>query len=123
MMPKEADPKLKKVLNAFPVRNPVKWRLENGRAVVIYSKNLTAVEKRMSAWLGGSEHVRRPMDEVGTEIWTMCDGHHSILDICKKMDERHHEKVEPVVKNVVGFLEILLKLNLVSLKKGTTKKA
>jgi len=118
MLPSELDAKTKKVLGAYPLRAPVKWRMERGKAVIIYSKNLSKLEKKVRSVVGGPENIRRPLDEVGTDIWLMCDGKHTILDICTHLDSKHHEKVEPVVKRVTTFLEILLKLNLLSLSKA-----
>lgn len=117
MLPSDLDPKTKNVLGAYPIRAPVKWRMEQGKAVIIYSKNLSKLEKKVHSVVGGPENIRRPLDEVGTDIWLMCDGKHTIFDICKKLDGKHHERVEPVVKRVTSFLEILLKLNLVRLSK------
>jgi len=117
MLPGELDAKTKKVLGAYPLRAPVKWRMERGKAVIIYSKDLSKLEKKMRSVVGGPENIRRPLDEVGTDIWLMCDGKHTIFDICTKLDSKHHEKVEPVVKRVTSFLEILLKLNLLRLSK------
>lgn len=115
MLPSDLDTKTKKILNAYPIRAPVKWRMEKGKAVIVYAKNFNKLEKRVRAVVGGPENIRRPLDEVGTDIWLLCDGKHTIFDICQHLDSKHHEKVEPVAKRVTAFLEILLKLNLVSL--------
>ena len=118
MLPSELDEKTKKVLGAYPMRAPVKWRMESGKAVIIYSKDFNKLEKKLHSVVGGPQNIRRPLDEVGTDIWLMCDGKHTIFDICTDLDAKHHEKVEPVVKRVTSFLEILLKLNLLSLSKA-----
>jgi hypothetical protein len=120
MMPKDLDPKQKKVLSAYPVRQPVKWRMEGGRAVIIYKKSLTKVEKRLKKVIGGPDYIRRSLDEKGTDIWLMCDGGHTILDICAEMDGKYKEDMEPVVKRVGVFIEMLLKLNLITLKTEKT---
>ena len=118
MMPKDLDPRQKKVLSAYPVRNPVKWRMEEGFAVIIYKKSLTKVEKKLMMLIGGKENIRRRLDKHGTDIWLMCDGDHTIMDICIEMDRKYKEEIEPVTKRVGGFIEILLKLNLITLKPG-----
>lgn len=115
-MPKDLDERTRKVLCAYPMRNPVKWRMENGKAVLIYKKNLGKVEKRILSVVGGPENIRRPLDDKGSDIWLMCDGDHSIMDICVEMDKKYKEEMEPVVKRVGTFIEMLLKLNLVTLR-------
>jgi hypothetical protein len=116
MFPGDLDQKKKLILHSYPIRCPVKWRMENGRAVIIFKKSLSKIEKKLQKVIWGPENVRRPLDEIGTQIWILCDGEHTILDICTELDKKHHEKVEPVLKRVVGFLEILLKLDLVRLE-------
>jgi len=116
MIPKDMDERTKKVMSAYPVRNPVKWRMEDKKAVIIYKKSLGKVEKRIQTVVGGPENIRRPLDDKGTEIWLMCDGNHSIMDICVEMDRKYKEEMEPVVKRVGTFIEMLLKLNLIILK-------
>jgi hypothetical protein len=46
----------------------------------------------------------------------MCDGEHTIKDICEEMDRKYKEEMEPVVRRVGKFIEMLLKLNLVTLR-------
>ena len=116
MIPKDLDPKTKKVMSACPVRNPVKWRMENGLAVIIYKKSLTNMERKIKNFVGGPDNIRRPLDDKGTDIWLLCDGDHTIIDICQEMDKKYKEDMEPVVKRVGKFIEMLLKLNLVSLR-------
>ena len=115
MIPKDIDDRTRRVLQATPRRNPVKWRMEEGHVVILYRKDLSKIERKFKSVLGGPDHIRRPLDKYGTDIWLMCDGKHSILDICKGMDAKYKEEMEPVVKRVTGFLELLLKANLVSL--------
>jgi hypothetical protein len=103
-------------MSAYPVRNPVKWRMEGGRAIIIYKKDLGRVEKKIQKVIGGPENIRRPLDDKGTDIWQMCDGEHTLLQICEEMDKKYKEEMEPVIKRVGRFIEMLLSLNLISLK-------
>lgn len=116
MIPHDLDEMTRKVLSAYPIRNPVKWRMEDGKAVIIYRKNLGKVEKKIQSMVGGPKNIRRPLDDKGTAIWLMCDGNHCIMDICVEMDKKYKEEIEPVVKRVGTFIEMLLKLNLVTLR-------
>jgi len=45
----------------------------------------------------------------------MCDGKHTLKDICTELDEQYHEEIEPVLDRVWKFLEKLLSINLIRL--------
>lgn len=111
----QLDPKLKRILNTYPIRNHVKWLKKNERVVLIYPKDFTKFENWLHKRIGGPEVIKRPMDEIGSMIWIMCDGKHTVNDICTELDAVYHEDVEPVLDNVSKFLEVLLKSNLIRL--------
>ena len=126
----DLDPKMQRLISLYPVRNKVTWEDNSGNVVLIYPKNFTKFESWLHKKIGGPDMIRRPLDEVGSKIWLMCDGKHNISTICAELDEQYHEEIEPVLDRVVKFLEILLSLNLVRLstkrvypkKKRTLKK-
>jgi hypothetical protein len=117
----DLDPKMQRVLGVYPVHNPVKWVHEKGRIVLTYKKDFTKFEKKLHNKLGGPEDIRRPLDDKGSKIWELCDGQHTISDICDEMDDIYHEDIEPVLDRVWKFLEILLKLNLIRLEMEPVK--
>jgi hypothetical protein len=117
----DLDPKMQRVLTVYPVRNPVKWVRENDRIVLIYKKDFTRFEKKLQNKIGGPEDIRRPLDDKGSRIWEMCDGQHTLKDICGEMDELFHEEIEPVLDRVWKFLELLLQLNLIRLETEPVK--
>lgn len=132
-MPKkfsELNPRLQKFLLIYPTRNNVKWKERDGLVILEYPKNFSNFEGWLHKRIGGPNNIRRPMDELGSKIWLMCDGKHTLQDICTELDEQYHEEVEPVLDRVWKFLEILLKQNLIRLsedrvypkKKRVTKK-
>ena len=59
--------------------------------------------------------IKRPMDDIGSKIWLMCDGRHTVNDICTELDEIYHEDVEPVLDRVSKLLEVLIRSNLIRL--------
>ena len=109
----ELSPKMIKLLSVYPVRQPVKWVTENDRIVLVYPKNFSKFETWLHKRIGGPEKIRRPLDEVGTKIWLMCDGKHTIEYICSELHEQYREEIEPVLERVWKFIELLLKHNLV----------
>ncbi len=110
------DENLEKLSAIYPTRNPVHWKMENGKVVITYKKEFRAFERFLYRKLGGVSHIRRPLDELGTRIWLLCDGRKSFAEICAVMDEEFKERVEPVSKRVWTFIEILIRVGLMRLE-------
>lgn len=117
------DPKMQRLLTCIPQRNEAVVVEEvEGKVVLIYPKNFTRFEKFLHRHIGGPENIRRPLDDKGTFIWNMCDGEHNVHEICQASYDEFHEDVEPVLRRVWGFLETLLRLNLISIEVEKPKK-
>ncbi|MBN1390355.1 MAG: PqqD family peptide modification chaperone [Candidatus Thermoplasmatota archaeon] len=99
----------------FPVRSEVEWFYRDGRVVLEYPKNFNRLERQLHKVLKGPKNIRRPLDEVGTLLWEMSDGEHSLVEIYLEQQKRFHERVEPVDKVVGGLLETMLELGLMRL--------
>ncbi len=108
----------------YPVRSDVRWSKREDLVVLQYPKNLNRFERFLKRFLGGPDDIKRPLDRVGTMLWLMSDGEHSLLEIYIAEQEAFHERVEPVDKVVGGLLETMLALGLIRLstEKGDTKK-
>jgi hypothetical protein len=113
--------RLRGVLMAYPVRNDsgLSWETGTGGLVTVtHPKNLRKWERWLMGKVGGSPEINRKLDAPGSEIWMLCDGRHTVADICGIMDKRYKEDMEPVLTRVVKFLEILLERNLISLQRA-----
>lgn len=112
----------------FPVRSEVEWTYREKIIVLEYPKNFSRMERTLNRVLKGPENIKRPLDDVGTLLWELSDGEHSLVEIYLREQERFHERVEPVDKVVGGLLETMLKLGLMRLeyhpggKKGAGEK-
>ncbi len=109
-------PVSKKLDMLIPKRLDVKWEKKNGVVVVTFKKNFNRFEKLLQKILKGPENIRLRMDKQGTDIWELCDGKHSVKDICDAMNEEYKEEMEPVPQRVSGFLQILLQRQLIKLE-------
>lgn len=99
-----------------PKRNPnVEWEEdeETGFVTLIYPKNLSTFERTLAFVFKPVMELRRPLDSPGSFIWLMCDGENNIATICTAVDQAFKETMEPVLKRVVGYLEILAKRGLI----------
>ena len=111
----DLPPKMQRLLSVYPMRNRVKWKHRDDHVMLVYPKNFSKFETWMHKRIGGPDMIRRPLDEVGSKIWLMCDGKHTIQEMCTELDEQYHEEIEPVLDRVWKFLEILLGSNLIRL--------
>lgn len=112
---KDMNPKMKMLLSCKPVRNEeVNWKEEDGKIILIYPKNFTRFERFLHRHFGGPDNIRRPLDEKGTFIWRMCDGEHNVNEICHATYNEFKEDIEPVLRRIWGFLQILHNLNLIT---------
>ncbi len=100
----------------YPVRAEVDTFEQDGLIVLEYPKDFNRFERFLHRFLGGPTTIKRPLDDVGSFLWEMSDGTHSLLEIYKAEQGRFHERVEPLDKIVGGLLEILLKLGLMRLE-------
>jgi hypothetical protein len=104
----------KAITSRVPVRVPVREEeADDGTVVLIYRKTFTRMEGWIYRHFGGHGDIRRPLDEMGTDIWKLCDGEHNIGEICTIMHKQYGENLQPVGPRVWGFIKILAQRNLV----------
>jgi len=115
----DISPRFKRILASRPKPADIlEVEEREGLVVLIYDKTFTKREQWAFNRFGGEKQIRRPLDEKGSFAWRLMDGTRTIGDICRLMDERFGEEIEPVMKTVNQFLELLLKLNLLTLEPG-----
>ena len=111
--------RLREYIKMFPVRNPlleVEER-EDGTIALLYKKNFKRFEGWLYRRLGGPDHIRRPLDHMGTVIWGMCDGSRTVEDIAFEADRQFKEEIAPALARVSKFVTMLQERNLVFLFK------
>lgn len=105
-----------------PRRNPrVEWEIdeETGLVTLIYQKTFTNFEQALGTILRPVNELRRPLDGPGSFIWQMCDGTNDIAIICTAVDDAYKEEMEPVLKRVVGFIQLLAQRGLIDITRET----
>ena len=105
-----------------PRRNPrVEWELdeETGLVTLVYPKTFSNFERALGMFVRPVRELRRPLDGPGSFIWQMCDGKNDIAIICTAVDDAYKEEMEPVLKRVVGFIQLLAQRGLIDLTRET----
>jgi len=113
---------------AYPVRLPVWWarrgaagphpELEGvtGRFIVIrHPKRFRKFEGLLARLLRAPKELRRPLDDLNSLLWELCDGTRSFEEICILMDSTFHERISPVVDRTTAALTRLNQLSLIGL--------
>ena len=105
---------------AYPVRAPVWWGRRgeeflstelqgvSGRFVVlIHNKSFRRLEKILAKLLKAPRELRRPLDDMNSLLWELCNGHRTFEEIVVLMDEMFDEKVAPAVERTDAALRQL----------------
>lgn len=100
------------------MRNPVRWKKRNGRIVITHEKNLSPFESFLRKRFGGPRYIRRPLDELGSTVWLLCDGRRDLAEICVIMDEKYKERIEPVFRRVWDLIGTLARSGLMRIEES-----
>ena len=113
---------------AYPVRLPVWWgrrgaagphpELEGvtGRFIVIrHPKRFRRFEGLLARIFRAPNELRRPLDDMNSLLWELCDGTRSFEDICNLMDSTFHERIAPVLDRTTAALSRFNQLELIGL--------
>jgi hypothetical protein len=105
---------------AYPVRAPVWWGRRgeeflstelqgvSGRFVVlIHNKSFRRLEKILAKLLKAPRELRRPLDDMNSLLWELCNGHRTFEEIVVLMDEMFDEKVAPAPERTEAALRQL----------------
>ena len=116
--------------NLIPVRLPVEWEyvgdvglhpeidgITGRNVVLIIEKRFTKFERFLSKLLRAPKTVRRTMHHTQSMLWELIDGDRCVSDICSIMDSLYHEDIAPVQDRIKAYLEIFIRLNVVSMFK------
>ncbi len=112
----------------YPVRLPVWWARRGGagthpvtagvsgrRVVLRFEKKFNRLERMAHRLLGGSKEIRRPLDDLNSLLWELCDGNRSFAEICRSLDSTFHERVAPVQERTALGLRNLKMLNCIAI--------
>ena len=107
----------------YPVRLPVWWARTgiagphpitkggSGRQIVLlFQKKFNKLEKIIRIIFKGPKVLRRPLDDLNSLIWELCNGLRSFDEICRIMDVTFHERVAPVAERTAMALRQLERL-------------
>ena len=116
---------------AYPVRLPVWWGRRgaagphpelpgiSGRFIVIrHPKKFRRFEGFLAKIFRAPKELRRPLDDMNSLLWELCDGTRSFEELCDVMDTTFNERIAPVVERTEAALTRFNQLGLIGLSKS-----
>jgi hypothetical protein len=100
---------------ARPVRNPsLKWRMnDEGVVEVIVPRRKDAFGRLMGFLFFVPENRPITLDEVGTRVWDMCDGEHTVEEIVNTLSDEYKLQRREVEVSLTEYLRTLGKKGMV----------
>ena len=106
----------------IPMKNPeiLENRLESGEVVLTYPMRvrpwMTAMMRRLGGKGNGVSEKKLQLDELGTMVWALVDGNHSVKEIINRFSETYRVNDREAEVAVTQFLRTLGKRGLIGLK-------
>ena len=104
-----------KAFEARPVRNPsLKWRInEEGTIEVIVPRRKDMFGRVMGFLFFVPESRPITLDEVGTAVWELCDGEHTVEEIVRALSKDYKLQRREVEVSLTEYLRTLGKKGMV----------
>lgn len=104
------------ILSAIPIRNPkLEWkRTIDGKVIVVVKRREDWVGKLMGV-LFCVPKIKEVVfsDRIGTEVWEMCDGKHTIERMVGRMASRYRLTEKEAEVSLLAFLNRMAKRGII----------
>ncbi|MGD9519560.1 MAG: PqqD family protein [Armatimonadota bacterium] len=102
---------------ARPIRNPsLAWHTNDEGIVVVTLPRREDATGKILSWLFMVPDSRPvSLDQIGTRVWNLCDGEHSVHDIAAALAEEHKITLREAEVSLAEFLRMLGKRGMVAL--------
>lgn len=120
-------PSRAQVLAARPLRHPkVEWSREPTRDSALPDLVLLRVPRRhdrwgdlMARWFKLPEFKRIELDQIGSDVWELCDGTRSVEVISRRISENYKLNKRQAQTSVTAYLKMLADRRLIGLQSAT----
>ena len=117
-------PSRAQVLGARPERHPkVEWSREPPREEGLPDLVLLRIPRRrdrwgdtLARWFKLPEHKRIELDQIGSDVWELCDGTRNVEAIAKRISEIYKLNKRQAQTSVTAYLKMLADRRLIGLK-------
>ncbi len=101
---------VEQLLPCYPKRL-LEWETEqgSGRIVVFRPKYFSEFAKKIMSPFLKKDYFSVKLDELGSSVWRLCDGKHSVDEIGKELASQFGPEIEPIYERLSTFLIQLYK--------------
>jgi hypothetical protein len=118
------------VLASRPVRHPkIIWAREVAREEGLPELVLVRIPRRQDRWgnfvarcFKLPDHKKVELDQIGSDVWELCDGNHSVDKIARRISESYKLNKRQAETSVTAYLKMLADRRLIGIQTGMTKK-
>ncbi len=104
-------------LEVVPIRNPeINFTQDDNGIVTLEIENKGLMNRIFQKLLKKPKITYIHMEELGSYVWQIIDGESDITALGKKIEEKFHEKAEPIYERLSQYIKILESYNFISLK-------
>ncbi|WP_027631850.1 PqqD family peptide modification chaperone [Clostridium hydrogeniformans] len=95
------------MMEFIPIRNQrILWEDKNSKVILKIPRD-SAFEKVMHKIFKRPEVISLELEEIGSEIWKLCNGENNIYNIDNKIKEVFGERIEPSLPRLLNYIKIL----------------
>ena len=127
-----AKPKItrEQMLAVRPMRHPkIEWVREPRKSdeVVVALLKIPRLKGRwadlVAKWLQVPDHKKVELDEIGSDVWEMCNGSTNVEAIAKAIGTSYRLNKRQAEVSVTAYLKMLAERRLIALRNPATSKA
>jgi hypothetical protein len=114
-----------RMAGTYPCRLPVWWarhgeiskqpqtRGVSGKRITLrIEKKFNRFERMLARIFRAPRELKRPLDNMNSIVWELCDGHRTFNEICQTMNDTFHDEISPVLHRTELAILQFMKLNL-----------
>ncbi len=116
MKKRKVEPQAVNLLELIPEKNIQAEKTENGLYVLLKPKYKHPWFVRNVLPRLKNPYYKIKLDDIGSFIWTLCDGQNSVEKIAIEMKEKFGDKVEPLYERLGTYFQNLEKNKFISFK-------
>lgn len=119
---------MEEIAEAYPVRMPIWWARRGsvgphpnvpgvtGRFIVVrHAKKFGWFEKILAKIFRAPPELRRPLDDMNSLVWELCNGQRTFDEICELLDSTFHERIAPVKERTTATISRMVHLGYIGL--------
>lgn len=108
----------KRMLSAIPIHTPAvnSKILDDGRVAFTVPRRNSLLSRIIMSLLAIPREKEVILDEIGTFVWSLCNGRNSVADIARHLQEKYKLTRKEAQVSVLQFIQTLMKKGILSVK-------